>query len=54
MEGHRFIGEADVERGTIDIAKDGNAGDVEFAQGADDAHSDFATVGDEDFAEHEF
>ena len=44
----RLVGEADVERVAIELAVDGDGLDAELASGADDAHGDLATVGDQD------
>jgi hypothetical protein len=43
---------ADVEGGAVNVGINGNGGDAHFAQSADDAESDFAAVGNEDFSEH--
>src|SRR5882757_3735734 len=48
----RFVGEANVKRIAIHFAEDRDGFDAEFAAGADDAHGDFAAIGDENFAEH--
>ena len=37
----------------IDFAEDGDGTDAEFAAGAQDADGDFASVGYQDFFEHE-
>ena len=47
-----FVGEADMEGGAVGFAEDGDGADAEFAAGAEDAHGDFAAIGDQDFVEH--
>src|ERR1700674_239769 len=51
-EGVGFVGEADVEGGAVGFAEDRDRADAEFAAGAEDAHGDFAAIGDQDFVEH--
>ena len=48
-----LVGEADVEGFAIDFAEDSDGTDAEFAAGAEDADCDFASVGYQDFFEHE-
>jgi hypothetical protein len=47
-----FIRHANVQRGAIDIGKDGYATDIHLAQCANDANRDLAPVGDENLTEH--
>ena len=47
-----FVGEADMEGGAVGFAEDGDGADAEFAAGAEDAHGDFAAIGNQDFVEH--
>ena len=47
-----FVGHAHVQRRAIGVGEDGHRGDFHFAQRADDAHGDFAAVGNQDLAEH--
>ena len=47
-----LISQTDVERGAVDVAVDGNAGDAHFSAGAKDADGDFTAIGDEDLAKH--
>src|ERR1700683_5527942 len=47
-----LVGFADVERGTIDIGIDGDSSDAHFAAGAEDAHRDLTSVGDQNLLEH--
>ncbi len=47
-----FVREANVKRIAVHFAEDRHRLDAEFAAGADDAHGDFAAIGDENFAEH--
>ena len=42
----RFIGLADVERGTVGIGIDSDGTEAHFAKGADNAESDLAAVRD--------
>ena len=49
----RLVGEADVERLAVELGVHGDGLDAELACGADDAHGDLATVGDQDLLEHE-
>ena len=49
----RFVGEADVQRGAVRVAENGDGSDAHFAAGPRDAHGDFSAIGDEDFLEHE-
>ena len=48
-----LVGELDVQAFDIRFRVDGNRLDADFAAGAHDAQSDLATVGDENFIEHE-
>jgi hypothetical protein len=47
-----LAGLADVPRARVGVAVDGDAGDAEFAQRADDPDGDLAAVGHQDLAEH--
>ena len=47
-----FVGELDVERIDIGFGVNGESFDAEFFAGADDAESDFASIGDENFFKH--
>ncbi len=49
---HRFVGKRHMQRVAVGIGMDGDRRDTHAAGGADDAAGDFATVGDEDLAEH--
>jgi hypothetical protein len=41
-----------VERTAVHFAEYHRGGNGEFAASAEDAHGDFAAIGDEDFSEH--
>jgi hypothetical protein len=45
-DGISFVGEANVERGAVGFAEDGDGADAEFAAGAENAYGDFAAIGD--------
>ncbi len=45
-DGVGFVGEADVERGAVGFAEDGDGADAQFATGAEDADGDFTAIGD--------
>ena len=45
-------GALDVLRVAVGLRVDGDGGDAELVERADDAHGDLSTVGDEDLAEH--
>src|SRR5262245_21314646 len=47
-----FIGYLNVHRICVGLGVNGNGFDVQFATRADDAHGDFATIGDQDFFKH--
>ncbi len=47
-----FVGHANMQRAAIGIREDRDAANLHFAQRADDAHGDFATVGDQNPTEH--
>ncbi len=51
-DGVGFIGEADVQGFAVDITEDGDGANAQFAAGAQDAHGDFAAIGDQNFFEH--
>ncbi len=45
-DGISFVGEANVQRGAVGFAEDGDGRDAEFAAGSDNANGDFAAIGD--------
>ncbi len=45
-DGIGFIGQANMEGGAVGFAEDGDGANAEFAAGAEDAHGNFATIGD--------
>ena len=47
----RFVGECDMERGTVGLRVNGDRRDPEPPRGADHAAGDFAAIGDQDLAE---
>ncbi len=51
-DGVGFIGEANVERLAVDITEDRDGANAKLAAGAQDAHGDFTTIGNQDFLEH--
>ena len=46
-DGPGFVGQADVQGGTIALAVDRHRGDAHVAARPDDAHGDLAAVGDQ-------
>ncbi len=50
----RFIGEANMQRGAVRVAKNGGGGNAHLAASSRDPHGDFPAIGDENFAEHFF
>ena len=48
----RLVGEPDVQCVPIELGVDRDGLDTELASGADDAHGDLATVGDQDLLQH--
>ena len=51
-DGISLVGKADVQRGAVDFAENGDGRNAHFAAGAHDAHGDFTAIGDEDFFKH--
>ena len=51
-DGIGFIGFAHVERGAVYIGVDDHGGNVQLVAGAEHAHRDLATIGNEDLLEH--
>ena len=51
-DGERGLGLADVARATVGLGEHGHAADAHGLEGPDDAHGDFAPVGDQDRPEH--
>src|SRR5271168_2539608 len=51
-DGIGFVGQADVERFAVDFAENRHAANAQLAAGAQDAHGDFAAIGNQDFPEH--
>src|SRR5579883_487700 len=49
----RLVGEPDVERVAVRVREDGDRLDPHLAAGADDAHGDLGSVGDQDLLDHE-
>ena len=47
-----LVGLLDMERVTVGLGIDGHRANAQFGTGPDDAHSDLATVGDQDLTEH--
>ena len=47
-----LVGFFDVDAGRIGFGIDGGCGDIQFAAAADDAHGDFAAIGDQNFLKH--
>src|SRR5580700_5951213 len=47
-----FIREANVERFAVHLAENCHATNTQLAAGTQDAHGDFATIGNQDFPEH--
>ena len=47
-----FIGEANMQRGAVRVAKNGGGSDAHLAASSRDPHGDFPAIGDEDFFEH--
>jgi hypothetical protein len=45
-DGISFVGEADVEGSTINLAEDSDGRNAEFAAGSDYADGDFTAIGD--------
>jgi len=45
-DGISFVGEANVYRGAVRFAEDGDGGDAELAAGSDNSNGDFAAIGD--------
>ena len=48
----RFVGQADVQRGAVGVAIDGDGNNAHLAAGSRDPDGDFAAIGDEDLLEH--
>ena len=51
-EGVRLVGQPDVQGVPIELGVDRDGLDAELASGADHAHGDLATVGDQDLLQH--
>ncbi len=51
-DGIGFVGETHVQRVAVGFAEDNRGSNAEFAASAQDAHGDFAAIGNESFAEH--
>ena len=51
-DGVGFVGQADVEGFAVGFAENGDGSNAEFAASAQDAHGDFAAIGNQDFFEH--
>ena len=51
-DGIGFVGEADVQGVAVGFAENDGGSNAEFAASAQDAHGDFAAIGDEDLTEH--
>src|SRR5580704_11721790 len=47
-----FVREANVERFAVNLAEHRNTANAQLAAGAQDAHGDFAAIGNQDFPEH--
>jgi len=52
-DGIGFVGKPNVERFAVDFTEYGDGADAKFAAGAQDAHGDLTTIGNQDFLEHE-
>jgi hypothetical protein len=51
-DGIGLIGEPDVQRFAVDFAENSDAANAQLAAGAQDAHGNFAAIGNQDFPEH--
>src|SRR5207245_8193823 len=47
-----FVGQPDVQRFAVDLAKNGNGLNAEFAARANTTHGDLPAIGNQDFLEH--
>jgi len=50
--GIRFVGKANVQRFAVNFAENRNAANAQLAAGTQDAHGDFAAIGNQNFPEH--
>src|SRR5271169_1194779 len=47
-----FVSKANVKRFAVDLAENSHAANAQLAAGAQDAHGDFAAIGNQNFPEH--